>query len=498
MSDISDKFINLLDLSVGPLIKGQRFEKDIGIWIKGEGKNDFYTYGVIQLDDRNLFIIELRPENDYIYLKKFSNLSDGEHKYRAGYFFSKENNLDNDNFNWNTILYYYFNIDTQNKLNFCFGSCRKLVRFKGYNLFGTGKEGDIIYKTIKDQPCLDFFMNIGDKVYFDFMGGVKYKTLDQKRKIYQTVYNFDYHKQLHQELQGYDICDDNDIQMRNAGQKTKNKYPLEYKDGVKAYYEYQHIDGPLSAQKKFYYIFEKKNASFFVFDTRSERKELLDTPQIISKEQEIYFKEWIQDDNLKNKIKFVVSSVPMISQKGKDSWYAFPLQQRKILRYMCDVENVFILTGDAHCARLAVYNIYKKDDSISIKKENGEFLGSLTEIVSSGLVALSHDKGKMFTRYNNHDDYDKNNDFPKIIDQTGKGGLRMVTKFSSTSYPNPHKAKGIIQNIKNTYKNVVDNVFVKITQIEDNKLKVSIINQYNYVLHNLKLDLSTKEIERFL
>lgn len=483
--------------TVGPIIKGQPFENDIGIWIRGKCKENHITYGMVKLDNMEEFF-ELSRKNDYVHIFNFDGLEFGTHLYQVGYVNVKKGKTFNINdCDWTIIPTYSFTINNELPLNFAFGSCRRLVRFLGIDFFGTGKEGDKIYDAI-DNYNLDFMMNIGDKVYFDPTGNYfKYDSLESKRKLYRSVYNFPGQEKIHRSVCNYDICDDHDLHMNNSCQKLRIKHPKSFKNGLKAYYEYQHFKNPNSEtnnNNNLYYCFEKKGSFFFVMDTRSKRCEIGNNKYIIDSIQESNFIEWITDPNKKDSYKFIVTPVPLLSQNDKDSWYGFPKQQRRILEVMLgkdregnQIEKVIILTGDAHCARIGIYNIYV-NDSVEALMQGTQYLGKIPEILSSGLVAINHDKGKFLTKYSNNINYNRDNDFPYIIDQTGKGGVKIKTSFSSLSYPNPHNATNLCQQLQKPFKRIVDNVFIKIKELKEiSKLEIKIINQDNKILHTFTL-----------
>lgn len=477
--------------TVGPILKGKEDYKSIGIWIRGKRKYNYKVFGIVKLDDIDIKVKELSESNDYINIFNYRDLAPGEHKYQAGYIHNQSYNLEENTLDWSNVETHKFEINEDRPLSFVFGSCRRLIRLFGINFCGTGLEGDKIFRAIKDQNELDFVLNIGDKVYYDPTLNIKqYKTLKQKRSICRRVYNFPEHRSLYQEIAGYDMCDDHDLVQNDTGRKIREKYPHRFLDGLKTYREYQHMLGPVdSIGEPLYYSFERKGAYFFVMDTRSQRDELTENPYVLDSRQVIEFENWIKDPMKKGKYKFIVSSVPLLSQDGMDSWSGFPVQQKYIIELLCgdDIEGekldkVVVLTGDAHCARVGVYSIY----------DNGKLLGNIPEILSSGLVAVNHDKGKILTRFTMLEEYNQNNDFPYTIDNTGRGGLKIVTSFSSASYPDPSKPRGLRQKLISPFKQVVDNVFIKVTEIKEDEndksqLEIKIINQNNIILNKFLL-----------
>lgn len=514
---------NVYPSTVGPILKGKLIDSSIGIWLRGKGRNNYHTFGVVKLDNQDIKFFELVRTNDYIHLFNYDDLEYGPHQYKVGYFYSQNHNLEEllseKPLDWSNTNTYTFNINNKTPLNFVVGSCRRLIRFGGINFAGTGEEGDRIFRAIHSQKRLDFVLNIGDKVYFDPTNVFKqYKTLKQKRKLYRRVYNFPEQRSLYQEIPGYDICDDHDLQKNNTGQATRQNNPITFNDGLKAYQEYQHWMGPAdSIGAPLYYSFKRKGAHFFIMDTRSERCELDKPPLILSDKQEQDFKVWLQDPSKNGSYKFIITSVPLLSQKEHDSWAAFVQQQRRILELICgkdedgyDLDKVIIITGDAHCARVGVYSVFVTDTVEANLKEKQILIGKIPEVLSSGLVAINHDQGKILTRYTDITNYDNNNNFPYIIDNSSKGGLKIVTSFSSSCYPNPSRPNGPRQKFKALFDRVVDNVFIRIHEIkvpihnsqtknklnnnqefiiveDQTKLEIQIINQDNVILHSMIL-----------
>ena len=145
-----------------------------------------------------------------------------------------------------------------------------------------------------------------------------------------------------------------------------------------------------------------------------------------------------------------------------------------------DINNVVILTGDAHCARTGIYEVYDEMNTCIGYK--------LTEILSSGLAAINHDRGKKLGHIpmNLTEDYIKkyneDNDFPYIIDNRANGGLKFVTSYSSDCYPR-QKSNTIKNKIKNVVTQIVDNVYTNLTVNRD-RLIVEVYNQDGELLNS--------------
>ncbi|MCA9750270.1 MAG: alkaline phosphatase D family protein, partial [Romboutsia sp.] len=318
------------------------------------------------------------------------------------------------------------------------------------------------------------------------------KTIESMSELYRKTYNFKHHKILCSSVPVYRTPDDHDRHMNNCNLETKERDPIGFANASRAYQLYQHHLGPASNYIEHNEIWRDVNinklhhrdSTFFIMDCRSDRNEIcyLDSinnfSTIISFRQMKDFEQWIEKHRDNNEmVKFVVTSVPLLSQDTNDSWYGFPEQQKKVIDLILSVRNIFVLTGDAHCCRSGTYSIYNYED---------RYLGKITEILSSGLFAVNHDRGKPFNEtiateeYIN--DYNKNNDFPYIVDNSiNNKGYKMVTDYATPCYPRPNKARGI-NVIKQLFCRVIDNTFIKI-KVLDNDIEVEIFNQDGRSLH---------------
>lgn len=462
-------------LTSGPVIKGVTTDEKYIFKVWGRGKKHNYKkcylvlrYKQDKQDEHDIYskplFMNVDKNTDYIgmfKLKHIYGVTEYIRYYQIGYIHT--NYLNKDCVDWSAINDNIYNMKYDTiETTFVFGSCRRYVKIGPFTLFGTGKSGDNIYGVIKNQN-IDFFLSIGDQVYFDPMKSfLRIKSLNGMRKLYRKVRGFKHINDLMRSVPTYEICDDHDLHRDNTNNEIRENEPTVYKNGVKTYYEYQHYDGPRST-KPLWYAFEKDNCGFFVFDVRYERYE--NDEMIVSETQLEAFENWISNNN--SKIKFVVSPVSIISQPQDDSWAGFPKQQKRVVEAILKYKNVYILVGDAHCARLASYDVF----------DSTEHKGTVTEIVSSGLVAINHDLGREFSgkKIYNIDEYDEENSFPYEIDNTIYKGLKFKTKFASKCYPYPNKPTGI-KLLCHIFKRVIDNVFVKI-KVKNTNLEVTIYNQ---------------------
>ena len=471
--------IKVYNLICGPVVKGAEGNKSVNtirLWGKARKhkKNSIYLIGRVKNRYDNVYkqlkMHKLNEKDDYTCMLRFDKLvEDTVYDYQLGYIIG-EHLLNEFDLDWSLIQTKSFKTDSpKHNPSFVFGSCRRYIDIAGMHFCGAGKSGDRIYNSINNLHP-DFFLSIGDQVYFDPMNDfMRAKTLKDMRKLYTKVRNFPHIRVLMANTPTYEICDDHDNHCNNSNYNTRTREPNVYANAQKAYLEYQYYK-EVSDINNYWYTFNRGNATFFVFDVRNERDERHDI--IISDAQFKAFSNWINDKQNKYKIKFVVSSVPFISQNTDDSWYGFPKQQKEVLKLVLSKVNVYLLTGDAHCARSGKYKIIDKNEA---------FIGCITEILSSGLVAISHDQGKSYREGINIDEYNEDNDFPHTIDNTDRGGLKIVTISASGCYPNPSKPANALDAIRFPFERVVDNVFVQIV-VKDKEMDSIIYNQDGILL----------------
>ena len=433
--------------------------------------------------------IQVKPENDYVGQIEFNDLAPGYiYEYQMGFY--RAPNVDREacpiEYDWSDSAQGSFKTDdgSDKPWTFAFSSCRIHIGLGSFVLFGSGKKADKIYKAIMDHET-DMWMEIGDQVYYDFVGPVyRLKSLQDMRKLYQQVRTYPNLKHLHANRIIYQMCDDHDIHRDNTNSDKQHKDESTWKNGFQAFKEYQHIDGP-DASDKLWYIFNRNNATFFVFDTRSERTDT----RIISNEQMQAYHNWITDENNADKIKFLVSPTPVVSQVGLDSWFGFPEQQKELLKTMSTVVDAYILTGDAHCARTGIYKLFDGNTDLNYK---------VIEIMSSGLYSVTGDKGKQFNESISSnkkfsiESYDKNNNFPHTLDNTAKKGIKLVTTFATKTWPEIKSPYGIRLNTKFPTGKRIDCIFSTI-DINEETITVNVFNQNNDLLDSIEINRNDRD-----
>ena len=493
--------LNLSPLTSGPIVNGVDNNGDaneslnkVPLWGRAGDKHhkDYYLVARLKTGDADFEppkFTKVDSLNDKTGIIPFPELQiNTPYEYQIGYIKTKKDaglaDLSGEIIhikNWDRASTGKFHTPNPNaeQLSFVFGSCYRYTSVLHFELGASGKRGSRIFRSISEQlkndPANGFFLRIGDNVYFDPIGKISFgqsKTLDDMRETYRTVWGFPNYRNLLANTITYSQKDDHDSGFNNA-------IPLEeicdaeiVAHAEKSFFEYQKWDGPNGSQK-LYYSFSRGTAEFFVFDTREERvnrtknNEGIDQiPHMINPEQFKAFQDWIQNPAIQNKVKFVVTTVPLISTADADAWAGFPAQQRQIVETILGndrdgtpITKAFILTGDGHCTHGGTYNI---------NNEAGQ-IGTLTEIMSSGLKSIVS--------------FGSKDDFPAAIDIRDKGGLHFVKIDESDVFPDTSKADGIIGKIGNLICENVDGVFVRMDiNLPENILTMNTFNQNNVLL----------------
>lgn len=507
----------LKPVTYGPVVKGTQDSTHMRLWcrIKVEqslkAKKSVCVISRLKvLGDANYIFADFRylaapRRHKYITIFDYQQLSYNTiYEYQIGYLLIDTKTFNGDyfdtaenvvsNFDWSHASYGTFKTGTIEHTSFVFGSCRRWIKIFGTEICGMGASADQVYNAIRSHSP-DFFLSIGDQIYLDPLckNVLQSKSFKDMVKRYDKVRNYDNIKRLMANTCTYEICDDHDHLVNNSNYALRKKYKNIYKNSIKAYFYYQSINGPFAYSKEqhepLYYNFEREHAAFFVMDTRDERDERsVLSKKIISKKQMSHIEEWLNANASSEKILFLVSPTPLLSQTSQDSWFGYPKQQAKLLQMIekCSNKNIFILTGDVHCCRVGVYQMFVNK---GVQQQEVLCDRLFIEIASSGLASTSHSHGKECKTHKIHnesttdllfdvDNYNSNNDFPYELDNIPNGGVKLVTYYAKESIP------------KRSDK-ISKGVFTKIT-IKDNKetMTVEMFNQNNNLLDTCIFNLS--------
>lgn len=238
-----------------------------------------------------------------------------------------------------------------------------MLRLFGGNWFDD--RGDKVFRSINAQidagMNLDALLMIGDQIYADDLNVIAPDTrVDQFLERYRSVFSQENVRQLMARVPTYMILDDHEIEDNWPAKASDQDRVTLYPKAIHAYQIYQcshsplfevedgRIDGTLT---HFWYRFSDGCADWFVMDVRTERN--IAAGRMINESQMDALLTWLADGS--NRVKFVVSSVPVFPDSANDSadkWNAFPAQRTKILDHIRKnrISKVVFVSGDVHCS----------------------------------------------------------------------------------------------------------------------------------------------------
>ncbi|MFL5744214.1 MAG: alkaline phosphatase D family protein [Niastella sp.] len=232
------------------------------------------------------------------------------------------------------------------EINFLLGSCH-LSLFTDH----VSPEFKRIDEIAKDEKSR-FILTCGDQMYIDTAVHPFWIT---SRDGYAERYEETWHslelKQVFGNLPQYMLIDDHEIYNDFINENLSRKQQQLFSWASDAYKIFQHAHNP-GDPDRFYYSFDCAHAVFFVMDARTERT----GNYLISNDQFDTLTSWINDTVTKDKIKIIVSSVPLITQldqaQQNDKWSGtkYYEQRDKILKVLMGASNkkIVFLSGDIH------------------------------------------------------------------------------------------------------------------------------------------------------
>jgi hypothetical protein len=247
-----------------------------------------------------------------------------------------------------------------------------------------------------DNP--DFFLHVGDQIYYDFPRPDRHPDRDEYRLSYREAWvDDDAARYFLANWPHYMIFDDHEF----ADQYARNFVPpndaspdVYLLESTIAYRDYVHGRNPpgrktaYEGEGPYWYTFAVGETRFFVLDTRSERwvKEAAPRrrPQMLDEDQMEHLLKWM--GQYPNDLKFVVTSIPFVAElpdtegplpaaqaapgefvrrnRDNDKWSAFDFagQRDQIIRYVADhdIERLVFLTGDMHCCYHASMHVARR------------------------------------------------------------------------------------------------------------------------------------------
>jgi hypothetical protein len=270
-----------------------------------------------------------------------------------------------------------------------------------------------------DSPA--FFIHAGDQIYYDFPDVYRQPDRKEYRLAYREAwFEDDAKRHLLSHWPHYTTLDDHEIADQFANDfwpRLEDVLPRTYlEEATVAYREYAHAMNPpprtrtdeaRQSRGPFWYKFDKGCTRFFVLDTRTQRFNGPDNPQIIDDAQMCELLKWMTD--YKNDLKFVVTSVSFVAQVNEarseqiprwnkrpasepgqpsagaaradpsdskeqrlnsenDKWSSdrFERQRSQIIDHIAEhsVEHLVFLAGDMHCCYHATMRITPQSPSI--------------------------------------------------------------------------------------------------------------------------------------
>lgn len=236
---------------------------------------------------------------------------------------------------------------------------------------------DIVHKMEGGQISPQFMLMLGDQIYADATAGlmdspsvIEKLTLSTRRAFASEGF-----RALTTRLPTYMVIDDHEIGDNWSTDATlfRDGYDKEEADAVRlrdtalsTFTAYQWAHSPCNGTRPgFNYQFEGPASSFFVLDTRTQRRRYGPAPQICAPEQLSALKDWLDEHT--DHVKFIVTGsvvVPGLSEyetadevpvRAADTWQLAPEQRSELLELVdaCRATHVVFISGDYHCSAIA-------------------------------------------------------------------------------------------------------------------------------------------------
>lgn len=221
-----------------------------------------------------------------------------------------------------------------------------------------------------------FMLMLGDQIYADATAGVmdspsviEKLTLSTRRAFASNGF-----RALTSRLPTYMVMDDHEISdswsmddLACPGYPEAAAAALRLRDtACSTFAAYQWAHSPRNgAAPGFNYQFDGPGSSFFVLDTRTQRRRHGPSPQVCSPEQLDALEVWLNERP--DVVKFIVTgsviapglrehqSTPGVPDRVADNWQMAPGQRADLLGRIqrCGSPNVVLVSGDYHCAAIA-------------------------------------------------------------------------------------------------------------------------------------------------
>ena len=222
-----------------------------------------------------------------------------------------------------------------------------------------------------------FMLMLGDQIYADATAGLmdSPSAIEKVMLATRRAYASGGFRALTSRLPTYMVIDDHEISDNWSIDE------LNYRDGFEqargaalrlrdtafstfAAYQWAHSPGNVAAPG-FNYRFEGPGSSFFVLDTRSNRRRYGAVPAVCSQAQLAALGDWL--NQRPDEVKFIVTGsvvVPGLREHQRpegvpareaDTWQLAPDQRRQLLALVgtCKSRDVVFISGDYHCSAIS-------------------------------------------------------------------------------------------------------------------------------------------------
>lgn len=391
---------------IGPIIRNID-SNNVSILLFGKKKKNKHCFVVFHLIEENITIIRLVTKDTFYCGRiELNNLQpDNTYRYLCGIYHSRYNyDPEIDYFNFKHAFYSSFHIPSNsNEYKFVFGSCRFYLNLFGYGIFSS--ISDKPYKSINkliDRENIKSLFIIGDSLYMDIVKWLplRLKSSSSINRNHITARSTKGFKKIASKIEVKEIPDDHEYK-DNANERHFIKNSKTYQNCINAINVFEISSAPHSkgSNVKYWDFFKRNDIPIFMMDSRYERYMDGIDKYIMSREQMDRLKYEMNHYKNSNLPFIIFCPVPFILQNGgNDSFSHFKKDQKEIIKFIVEnkIKNVFILTGDAHSGICSRFNIYKNGNDTKCH---------ITEIMSSGLYQLSHDKPETFKNSLSIDNY---------------------------------------------------------------------------------------------
>ncbi|MBI3160476.1 MAG: alkaline phosphatase D family protein [Chloroflexi bacterium] len=256
-------------------------------------------------------------------------------------------------------------------LNFAFGSC-----------FIPWEYGDEVFSGLSRHAAsldLRLFLMIGDNVYVDeYFHNVRAKLAHAQpvgdltalyREAYRYTWQWPNFRRFTASIPNFMIFDDHEF-WDNWGNIPSERTDSdlfgtacqvydEYQDSHNPDYDARHRLGP----PQYYYSFNYGDIGFFVLDCRTLRNpHAVPFPTLLSNDQRTALFKWLEENNDRFAVKFIVSSVPLTYMaipewmvrlhhiSMGDQWPGYREERGEVFRFIQqkNITGVHVLSGDVH------------------------------------------------------------------------------------------------------------------------------------------------------